>query len=150
MANTYHSLNVHAIFSTKGRQPWITGEMEKRIWLYIGGMLRRNNMKFVCGGGTADHVHILMSLPTTISVAKAVQLIKGGSSKWVHETFPKLRVFRWQEGYSAFTVSASRIGDTIDYIRNQTDHHSKKTFQDEYVSFLKKNRVDYDERYLWK
>ncbi len=106
-------------------------------------------MKALCVGGVADHVHLLMSLTTTISVAKAIQLVKGNSSKWVHETFPQQRGFEWQRGYAAFSVSVSHITQTMKYIRNQTDHHRAKTFMEEYLSFLKKHQIDYDERYLW-
>jgi REP element-mobilizing transposase RayT len=106
-------------------------------------------MKAVAVGGMDDHVHILLSLPATITLAKAVQLIKGGSSLWIHETFPNQRDFAWQEGYGAFTVSVSQLDKTIAYINNQETHHRKITFQEEYLDFLKKHGVEYDERYLW-
>lgn len=105
-------------------------------------------MKALSIGGVPDHV--LISLPTSISVAKAVQLMKGGSSKWIHDNFPEQRAFAWQRGYGAFSVSTSLIQENVAYIRNQKEHHRRKTFQEEYVSFLRKNWVDYDERYLWK
>jgi putative transposase len=107
-------------------------------------------MKALSIGGVPVHVHILISMPTSISVAKAVQLIKGGSSKWVHDNFPRLRTFAWQREYAAFSVSTSLIQENDAYIRNQKEHHRKRTFQEAYVSFLKKNYVDYDERYLWE
>lgn len=106
-------------------------------------------MKAVAVGGMDDHVHILLSLHATITLAKAVQLIKGGSSLWIHETFPNQRDFAWQEGYGAFTVSVSQLDKTIAYINNQETHHRKITFQEEYLDFLKKHGVEYDERYLW-
>jgi REP element-mobilizing transposase RayT len=106
-------------------------------------------MKALSIGGTTDHVHVLLSLPTTSTVAKAVQLIKGGSSKWVHDTFEGLREFAWQEGYGAFSVSASLLEETIRYIENQSGHHRRKTFQEEYVEFLRRYGIDYDERYVW-
>jgi REP element-mobilizing transposase RayT len=106
-------------------------------------------MKAVAVGGMDDHVHILLSLPATITLAKAAQLVKGGSSLWIHETFPNQRNLAWQEGYGAFTVSVSQLDKTIAYINNQEAHHRKKTFQEEYWEFLKKHGVEYDERYLW-
>ncbi len=106
-------------------------------------------MKALCVGGVADHVHLLMSLPTTTSVAKAVQLVKGNSSKWVHEATPQHQNFEWQKGYSAFSVSVSLIPQTVAYIRNQREHHRTKSFMEEYLSFLKKHKIEYDERYLW-
>jgi putative transposase len=95
MANTYYSLNIHCIFSTKDRQPWITGELEEPLPSYMAGILRKHDVKPLCVGGTSDHVHVLMSLPTTISIAKAVQLLKGSSSKWIHESFPNQKAFGW-------------------------------------------------------
>ncbi len=100
-------------------------------------------------GGVADHVHILLSLPSTLSIAKAMQLIKGGSSKWVHETFPEHRLFGWQEKYGAFSVSVSQLDKIIEYIKHQETHHRKMTFQEEFLALLKKHLIEYDERYLW-
>lgn len=149
MANSYISCHVHYIFSTKQRQRLIAPEIRPRLWAYFGGIARENKMKAVAVGGTDDHVHILLSLPATITLAKAAQLVKGGSSLWIHETFPNQRNLAWQEGYGAFTVSVSQLDKTIAYINNQEAHHRKKTFQEEYLEFLKKHGVEYDERYLW-
>ncbi len=105
-------------------------------------------MKALAVGGTEDHVHILLSLPATMAVAKAVQLVKGGSSKWIHDTFPKQRHFAWQEGYGAFSISISHVQDTIAYIRAQEEHHRSKTFEKEFLAFLKRHSIPYDERYV--
>jgi putative transposase len=91
----------------------------------------------------------LLSMPPTITIAKAIQLIKGGSSKWIHETFPALGKLAWQEGYGGFSVSISHMKDAIDYINRQAEHHRKKTFEEEYRSFLKKHGIKFDEKYLW-
>ena len=138
------------MFSTKERRPLITPELRERLWPFLGGIARQNKMKAVEIGGVADHVHLLLSLPATIPVSKAMQLIKGGSSKWVHETFPNQGLFSWQEEYGAFSVSVSQLDKTIAYIRDQPEHHRKLTFQEEFLMLLKKHRVEYDERYLWK
>jgi putative transposase len=106
-------------------------------------------MKAIEIGGVEDHLHALISLPGTMSISKAAQLIKGGSSKWVHESFPEQRLFHWQEKYGAFGVSVSQLENTIDYIKNQPTHHQTKTFQEEFLSLLKKHRIEFDERYLW-
>jgi REP-associated tyrosine transposase len=149
MADTFSSLNVHAVFSTKNREPLLVGEIKERLWAFMGGIAKRNEMKPLCIGGLPDHVHLLLSLPTTLSVAKAIQLIKGGSSAWVHETFSSLRHFAWQSGYGAFSVSVSHVAETITYIQNQVEHHRLKSFQEEYVSFLKKHGIRFEARYLW-
>jgi REP element-mobilizing transposase RayT len=147
---SYISAYFHCVFSTKERRPFITPELQERLWPFLGGIARQNKMKALEIGGVADHVHILLSLPSTMAVAKAVQLIKGGSSKWVHETFPDQRAFAWQEEYGAFSVSVSQLDKTIAYIRGQAKHHRKLTFQEEFLTLLKKHRIEYDERYLWK
>ncbi|MGC2324269.1 MAG: IS200/IS605 family transposase, partial [Terriglobales bacterium] len=101
MAHTYVSALLHVVFSTKGRRKTISAELQPRLWAYLGGIARHNRMTSVQVGGTADHVHVLLILPATVAIAKAVQLLKGGSSKWIHETEGK--PFAWQDGYGAFT-----------------------------------------------
>ena len=101
-------------------------------------------------GGVDDHVHVLLGLPATMPVSKALQLIKGGSSKWVHEMFPEHRLFQWQEKYGAFSVSVSQLDRIRSYIRNQEEHHRKSSFEDEFLTLLKRHRVVFDERYVWE
>lgn len=149
MANTYTSLNYHIVFSTKNRHPWIHADVEQRIWEYVGGIARQNDMKAIQIGGIKDHLHVVLGAPPTLAVSKAVQLLKGGSSKWIHETFPPLADFEWQQGYGAFTVSKSQIPSVIQYVLNQREHHQSSTFQQEYRALLERHEVEYDERYLW-
>lgn len=104
-------------------------------------------MKAIAIGGMEDHVHILLSLPSTLSIAKAMQWIKGGSSKWVTETFR--RRFEWQEAYGAFSIGVTQIERTVAYIKNQETHHREKTFQEEFLEFLERHGIEYDERYIW-
>ncbi len=94
-------------------------------------------------------MHALLSLPGMMSFAKAVQLVKGGSSKWINDTCPRQKKFEWQEGYGAFSVSASQVPKTIAYINNQREHHRKKTFQEEFLELLTKHGIDYDQRYVF-
>jgi putative transposase len=108
----------------------------------------KNKMKALAIGGVADHVHILVLLPTTLSVAKALQLLKGNSSKWVHETFQKLHSFEWQEGYGAFSIAISGIDATVAYIRNQAEHHRTRSFREEFVTMLRRHGLNYDQRML--
>lgn len=107
-------------------------------------------MKALSIGGVADHVHMLLSLPATMPIAKAMQLIKGGSSKWVHESFPEQRLFAWQIKYGSFSVSVSQLDKIVTYIKNPEVHHQKVTFQEEFIALLKKHNIEYDERYLWE
>ena len=150
MPHSYITNLMHCTFSTKERLPLIKPELEARLWPYIGGIARENRMKALAIGGTTDHIHALLSLPATTSFAKAVQLIKGGSSKWIHDTFAKYKKFEWQEGYGAFSVSASQADRTIAYINNQKEHHQKRTFEDEFIELLDKHGIDYDRRYLFQ
>ena len=147
---SYISSYFHCVFSTKERRPLIPPTLRERLWPFLGGIARQNEMKAIEIGGMPDHVHILLSLPSTLSIAKAVQLIKGGSSKWVHDTFPEHRLFGWQAKYGAFSVSVSQLETIIQYIKGQEEHHRKMTFQEELLSLLKKHQISYDERYLWE
>ena len=139
---------MHSTFSTKERFPFIDAELERRLWPYIAGIARENSMKALAIGGTEDHIHGLLSLPGTMSFSKAVQLIKGGSSKWIHDTFPSQRKFAWQEGFGAFSVSASQVQRTIAYINRQKEHHRKRSFREEFLALLNKHGIEYDERYI--
>ena len=105
-------------------------------------------MKAVAIGGAVDHVHILLSLPAKLSVAKAIQLLKGNSSKWIHETFPKLRFFAWQEGYGAFSIGISGVDATVSYIKNQAEHHRRRSFREEFATMLRRHGLDYEESML--
>ena len=127
----------------------MVGSMRERLWAFLGGIARKSGMAARGIGGVADHVHILVTLPTTLSVAKGVQLIKGGSSAWVRQTMPGGNRFAWQEGYGAFSVGQSQIAATIAYIQKQEQHHRRRSFQEEYLAFVRKHEIAYDDRYLW-
>lgn len=113
----------------------------------MGGIARKNGFKALIVGGMENHAHVLLSLPAQMPLAKAMQLIKGASSHWMNEKHGK--GFAWQEGYGAFTVGISQKDDTIAYIQSQAEHHRKRSFEDEFVAFLKKHQVEYDPRYVW-
>jgi putative transposase len=149
MANTYTALHYHFVFSTKNRRTWIRPEIEARIWDYLGGIARANKMKPIKTGGIDDHIHMLLGAPPTIAPSKIAQLVKGGSSAWIHETFPELADFAWQDGYGAFTVSKSALGDVTLYIARQREHHRAMSFQEEYRALLDRHGIEYDERYVW-
>ena len=149
MANTYTALFYHIVFSTKNRAPFIKPEIENRIWEYIGGIARHHKMTAVQVGGIEDHVHALIMAPPTIAPFEIAKHLKAESSKWMHEEFPGLQDFGWQDGYGAFTVSKTNVPSVVNYIQEQRTHHQSQTFQEEYRSFLQRAGVEFDERYLW-
>ena len=146
MSHTYVSQLTHVVFSTKNRRNTLPAGMQQRLWSFLGGIARKNGFKAVAIGGTANHVHILLSLPATIALAKAVQLVKGGSSKWLNQEMTSR--FEWQQGYGAFSVSISQQPQTVAYINSQAEHHRSRNFQDELIAFLNKHNIDYDPRYV--
>lgn len=149
MSQSYVSSYYHCVFSTKERRPFITNELQTRLFPYLGGIAREHKMKLLAVGGMPDHIHLLLSLPKTLAISKALQLIKGGSSKWVHDTFPEHREFNWQQGYGAFSIGVNDIERTKNYIENQTEHHKQRDFKQEFLIFLKRNEVEYEESYLF-
>src|SRR5436190_14366866 len=148
MANSFSSLHYHVVFSTKNREAWIREEIESRVWSYLGGVARENEMKALAIGGIENHVHLLLGIPPKISVSHAIKLIKGSSSAWMKEALPGMAGFAWQDGYAAFTVSQSKLMDVDKYIRNQRKHHRIKTFEEEYRAFLKCHEFSFKEEYL--
>ncbi|HEY1170215.1 MAG TPA: IS200/IS605 family transposase [Verrucomicrobiae bacterium] len=149
MANTYTSLHYHIIFSTKLRERWIPPEIEQRIWSYLGGIANENKMTPLKIGGVEDHVHLVLGVHPTVAISQALKLLKTGSSGWVHNTFPGMKGFGWQDGYAAFAVSKSLLPEVIAYVEGQREHHKTRTFQEEYLAFLRKHEIDYDERYVF-
>jgi REP element-mobilizing transposase RayT len=146
---SFASLHVHVIFSTKNRVPDLRPDLRPRLFEYIGGVLRAKKCCLVAAGGMPDHVHLLVSLSRELSMAAAVGTVKSNSSGWVHETFPDLRQFAWQTGYGAFAVSYSNLGRVKNYLARQAEHHRKRTFQEEFLAFLNRHQIEYDERYVW-
>jgi putative transposase len=149
LAGSFTSLYYHLIFSTKNRQPLISPDLRERLWEYMGGVLHHHGCSPVIIGGTADHAHVLCVIGKEQTVAAAVRDLKTNSSRWVHETFPELASFAWQEGYAAFTLHSGLLERARKYIAEQEAHHRQQTFQEEFVAFLRRHGVPYDERYLW-
>ena len=142
--HTFTQTLVHIVWSTQDRECVLSAEIRGRLWPYIGGIARENGMKALAVGGVSDHVHLLVSLPPTLSLSKAVQLLKGNSSKWLHEIYPKLANVSWQQGYAAFSIGSSGVEDTVAYIRNQEEHHRTRSYREEVELFLRRNGVEYD------
>ena len=149
MTNTYTSLFYHIVFSTRRRVPSIRPEIEQRVWEYMSGIMRHHKLTALQIGGIDDHIHALIMAPPTLAPYQIAQYLKVDSSKWIHETFPELHAFAWQEGYGAFTVSKSGLDAVVHYIQNQRAHHQRQDFQTEYLEFLRRHEVEYDEQYVW-
>ncbi len=150
MAHTFANLLTHLIFSTKAREPFIASDLKPDLLAYMGGIVRELGGKTVAANSMPDHVHMLLWLPPGLAVADALRIVKTNSSRWVHRTRTRLRGFGWQTGYGAFSVSQSNAPSVVKYIREQEQHHRLVSFQEEFVGFLKKNGVAYDERYIWE
>lgn len=149
MAHTYTSILIHMVFSTRERKRLIQAELQERLWAYMGGIAKQNDMTAIAIGGVEDHVHLLLGIPASLSVSKAAQLIKGGSSKWIHDTFPSHKDFSWQDGYGAFTISVSGVEETKRYIETQAEHHRRMTFEEEFTAFLRKHDITYDPKFVF-
>ena len=149
MAITFTKLIYHIIFSTKRREPLISAGLRNDLCAYIGGIVRAQKSLLVEIGGMPDHLHMVVRTRPDLSVAELVRLVKANSSKWVNERPDSIGRFAWQEGYGAFSVSSSQLAGVCEYVRNQAEHHRTRTFQEEYVEFLRRHEIEFDETYLW-
>jgi REP element-mobilizing transposase RayT len=143
MAHTYSSNIIHCVFSTKERCSLIPADRTTELYAYLGGIARGEGFTLIAAGGTANHIHLLFVLPASHSLAHAVQKLKGSSSRWMGDGFS------WQEGYGAFSVSASQVPVVKRYIQNQEEHHRKRDFEQEFVALLRNCGIAYDERYVF-
>lgn len=144
MQHTHTSLKIHVVFSTKNRLQLIETTFEKRLFSYIGGIIRELGGALLRANGVEDHVHLLMYLPPTIAVSEAVGKIKGSSSKWISQSFPHRSRFTWQRGFGAFTVSESQTSRVVAYIDGQKSHHAKVGFAEEYAAILRAHGIGID------
>jgi putative transposase len=149
MPQSFAAVYVHIVFSTKHRAPAIRSEWSDRLYQYIGGIVANRRGESLAAGGTADQVHLLVSLGREWSLADLLRDVKAGSSKWVHDTLPSDIDFAWQNGYGAFSVSASNLPAVKRYIADQEKHHSTMSFQDELRKLLGRHEIEWDERYIW-
>jgi putative transposase len=138
---------LHFIFSTLGRRALIKAEFRDDLFAYLGGIVREMNGSALIINGTGDHVHMLVRIRPVHSSAEIARVVKTNSSRWVREKWS--REFAWQTGYGVFSVSESNVAAVTKYIAGQEEHHRKHSFQEEYVAFLRKNHVEYDEKYIW-
>ncbi len=147
MSHTYTANRVHIVFSTKERRDQVPADMQQRLWAYMGEIARNRGIQVYAIGGTANHVHALVALPALVPLAKAVQAIKGISSKWMNEK--RGGGFAWQQGYGAFSVSTSHVETVCEYIHRQPEHHQRHTFEDEFITLLVKHGIAYDPQYVF-
>jgi REP element-mobilizing transposase RayT len=138
MSSSWTQNFYHTVWSTKQRTPWITSEVETRLHPFLGGVAKDLNCMPVAINVMPDHVHVLVRFPSDVAIADLLRHLKSRSSKWMHQTFPSLHDFGWQEGYGGFTVSKPNVGEVERYICNQKQHHHGVTFEDEYLSMLRK------------
>ena len=150
MASTFSNLLLHFIFSTKYRKPLIEESLREELYRYMGGILREQKGSLLEIGGMPDHVHLLAKLTPTIAVSDVLKLVKANSSKWVNERGNKWQRFQWQTGYAAFSVSESQTDVIRKYIQSQAKHHRAKTFREEYIEFLQRHNIPYDDRYVFE
>jgi putative transposase len=146
MSHTYAQNVIHIVFSTKDGRRTISKEFQARLWAYIAGICKNHGIFVHAIGGAEDHIHLLIQIPPQLSLAKAVLAIKSNSSRWANEQGHE---FGWQQGYAAFSVSASRIAEVIRYIEMQESHHRRMKFEAELVALLKKHGVEFDPRFVF-
>lgn len=149
MPQSFSAVYMHLVFSTKNRVPYIVSELRSRLWAYLGGICRGLDCHPVQIGGTSDHVHILCLLSRDIAVQNLVAKIKAESSLWMKQLKPPVPDFHWQTGYGIFSVNPKERQTVIEYITNQEEHHRNRTFQEEFLLFLKKYDIPYNEKHLW-
>jgi len=141
---------IHYVFSTKNREPWITDVIREELHGYIGGIIREMKGALLKAGSVEDHIHLLIVHPRTASPAQLMEEIKTSTTKWLKKNRKELSIFRWQNGYGAFSVSSTHRISVERYIARQLEHHKGITFMEEYRELLKNNDIQFDERYAWE
>ena len=149
MAHTYTNHLYHGVYSTKERRPWLEPDMVSRLTEITGGIIRARKGNLLAFNAVPNHVHLLAMFPPTVSVSDMYRDIKALSSSWIKETFPHMRGFAWQNGYSSFTVGMATLESATQYIRNQQNHHHEKTFEEELIFLLEQCGIPYDPRYVF-
>ena len=150
MANTYSQIYIQVVFAVKGRQNLISKDWKDELYKYITGICTNNQQKLIAINGIADHIHISIGLKPAMALSDLIREIKTSSSKFISEKGWIKGNFNWQEGYGAFSYSHSQLDNVIAYIQNQEIHHQTKTFKEEYLAFLDKFDVSFEERYLFE
>jgi putative transposase len=150
MANTYTQIHLHLIFAVQNRRSLIQNPWKDRLYEYITGIVQQHTHKMIIINGMPDHLHVVTGMRPIQSLSDLMQDIKGSSSKWINDNKLAKGKFTWQEGFGAFSYSKSQLPKLINYVKNQEEHHKKKTFIEEYKEFLNAFEIEYDERYIFK
>ena len=150
MANTYHQIYLQTVFAVKYRKATIENEWKNQLFAVIGNLINETNCKTIIVNGVEDHVHCFIGLKPVVSVSELMKTVKAKSSKYLNDHSLTPERFEWQEGYGVFSYSQSQVGRVYKYIQNQEVHHKKQTFRDEYLGFLKKFKVEFDEQYIFQ
>ena len=150
MANTYTQIHIQCVFAVKFRQSAIQSDWKERLHKYITGIVQNNGHKMIAINSMPDHIHIFFGFRPNQSLSDLMRMVKGDSSEWINEQKLTPFLFRWQEGYGAFSYAKSQVKAVALYIENQEEHHRKKTFLEEYKNFLERFEVEYDDRYVFK
>lgn len=148
MANTYSRLYTHIVFSTKRREPWLSPAVRPKMWAYMGGIVSNVGCELVIANGWVEHAHLLVIRKPKVCESDLVRDVKANSSGWIRKSWPELRRFAWQDGFAAFSVSHSRVAETRRYIENQESRHGRVSYEDEFLTLLKKHEIAYDLRYV--
>jgi len=146
VSHTYAQNVIHIVFSTKDRQKLMPEEFRLRMWAYAAGVCKKFDIPVLAAGGMEDHIHLLLRIPPTLALAKAVLAIKSNSSRWAGEEGHK---FAWQQGYGAFSVSSSIVPTVVRYIQNQEAHHRRMSFDAEFIALLKKHGMEFDPKHVF-
>jgi putative transposase len=149
MSQSLSNVLVHIVVSTKNHKPLITEKIAAELQMYISSILSSYESPVIKIGGSNDHIHILCKLARTITISELIEQFKSGSSKWIKTKGTEFESFYWQKGYGVFSVSHSNVKMVSAYIANQTDHHRKMSFKEEFRLFLQKHNIAYDEKYVW-
>jgi putative transposase len=150
MANTFTQIHIQCVFAVKFRQSLIQADWQDRLYKYITGIIQNQGHKLIAINGMPDHVHVFLGFRPNQSLSDLVRIVKSDSSEWINKEKLTPSMFRWQEGYGAFSYSRSHVPAVSTYIENQKEHHRTKTFLEEYKEFLEKFEIDYDEQYIFK
>ena len=150
MPNTYTQIHIQIVFAVQNRRSLITKSWETQLFQYITGIIQNHGHKLLIINGMPDHLHIFIGMRPTQSLSDLMRDVKGDSSHWINENKFVAGKFSWQEGYGAFSYSKSQIQNVVRYIENQKQHHSKKSFTDEYTNILREFEIEYDERFIFK